>query len=76
LGSGDGTALSVRVVDAKTGEPILREQRFFEKKQSLEVAGLVLVSMKNSLPTKLSERPGASGVLPTESDGLTRAGGQ
>lgn len=76
LGSGDGTALSVRVVDAKTGEPILREQRFFEKKESLEVAGLVLVSMKNSLPTKLSERPSASGVLPTENDGITRAGGQ
>lgn len=76
LGSGSGAALSIRVVDTKTGEPILREQRLLEAKENLEVAGQVLVSMKTALPAKLGARDAAASPLPTEGDGITRAGAE
>jgi hypothetical protein len=76
LGSGTGAALSIRVVDTKTGEPILREQRLLEQKENLEVAGQVLVSMKSALPARLGARDASAEPVPTEGDGITRAGGE
>lgn len=76
LGSGSGAALSVRVVDAKTGAPILREQRLFEKSERLEVAGQVLLSMKHALPSKLGARPGSSTGAVAPGETITQAGGE
>jgi hypothetical protein len=54
LGMGKSTALAMRVVDAKTGNPILREQRVLATPDgSFEAAQQLLVQLETELPEKL-----------------------
>ena len=59
----DAPALAIRVVDAKTGRPIYREQRFLQTaNQRLQTADVLLSSLQGQLPHALAKAK--VGVIP------------
>jgi hypothetical protein len=57
LGSAGSSALAIRIIDARTKKPILREQRLLEKDGGLATAEGMLLTIKTELPERLSAAP-------------------
>lgn len=55
LGMGKSSALAMRVIDAATGQPILRQQKLLEGNEaSLETAHALVAALETELPEKLA----------------------
>ena len=65
IGDKESPALAIRVVDANTGRPLYREQRFLDEKgKRLQTAAKLLGSLQQQLPHVLASEK--VGVIPFE----------
>jgi hypothetical protein len=70
LGSPGQLALLIRVVDVRSGKPILREQKLLEKPDGgLAAAEGMLASIQGALPERLSKGPGPASNAPLPTAG-------
>lgn len=61
LGSGSAAALAIRIVDARTGKPIFREQTVLpSESEQFAAVETMLAQIKLELPERLSPSPGVS----------------
>lgn len=77
LGSGASAALTLRIIDVKTGRPIHRQQQVLSRsKGNFDAAQSLVAELRTVLPAKLSERGGtAAPTDPVASPAEMRAEG-
>lgn len=74
VGARSSAALSIRVIDVKTGRPIYREQQMLGRREdALQVADAMIATIGKTLPGELTKRSIGTLVVPSVSAGEATA---